>query len=518
MTLEQIGPYKVLRKLGEGGMGAVFEALHETIEKRVAIKILHPEYARTSEFAARFFNEARAVNKIDHPGLVQVNDYGQLPDGTAYIVMEYLKGETLGFRLKRTSGNVPLGESLRLLRQIASALSAAHKKGIVHRDLKPDNIMLVPDPETMDGERAKLLDFGIAKLVEDVPDEKQVRTKTNQLIGTPRYMSPEQCRGAGGVDDRTDVYSLGVILYQLLARRPPFVGAGSGELMAMHIYEAPPPLDKVLPDTPAPLVQLTYRMLAKAKAERPSMQEVVAALEGFSAAPARSGELSGARDSGALPLSISISTDESIAPTVDAPSAPSIGAATGQREKAPTVPSMSTSLVKDRGQPLLFVGLGGALVAAGIGGFLYLRTPGAAKTTPPPSSFSGGTTTDVKPPPRTTVRWSIDSEPTGADVVRVSDGQLLGKTPWSREQPPSGGAILVRLRYPGFAERQLSLDQMTDITRRETLDAVPGAPRPVATPPGPAAKSANSTPRPSLKKKTPPAKGPKPSNEKIEIE
>mgnify|MGYP002140519901 CR=1 FL=1 len=184
--------------LGKGGMGTVFEAVHEAIERRVAIKILHPEYARTSEFAARFFNEARAVNKIDHPGLVQVNDYGQTPDGTAYIVMEYLRGETLGARLKRTNGVIPLTESLRMLRQVASALAAAHGKGIVHRDLKPDNIMLVPDPETPGGERSKLLDFGIAKVVEEA------RSGNTGAIGSPFWMAPEQTeRGSAYPADRS---------------------------------------------------------------------------------------------------------------------------------------------------------------------------------------------------------------------------------------------------------------------------------------------------------------------------
>jgi hypothetical protein len=217
--------------------------------------------------------------------------------------------------------------------------------------------------------------------------------------------------------------------------------------------------------------------------------------------------------------SISISQDESIAPTIDSPSAPSMGAATGQREKVPTSPSLSASLsaslAKDRGPPLLFVGIGGALVAAGIGGFLYLRSPPQALTPPPPPSGIGAT--EAKTTPKTTIRWSIDSEPTGADVVRVSDGQLLGKTPWSREQPVGAGTLQVRLRYPGFAERQLSLDQTNDITRRETLDAVPGSSPSVATPTAP--KNPGGTPaRSPLKKKIPTAKVPKPSNEKIEIE
>ena len=131
---QKIGNYKLLRLLGEGGMGAVYEGVHEAIERHVAIKVLHPEYARRPEFCARFFNEARAVNRIDHPGLVQISDYGQLPDNTAYIVMEYLKGESLGARLKQSQGPLELGQVLNLGAQVADALAAAHEKGIVHRD------------------------------------------------------------------------------------------------------------------------------------------------------------------------------------------------------------------------------------------------------------------------------------------------------------------------------------------------------------------------------------------------
>lgn len=133
MTLERIGPYRIVRLLGKGGMGAVYEAVHEAIERRVAIKVLHAELGRRTDIATRFFNEARAVNRIEHAGLVQISDYGQLPDGMAYIVMEYLKGETLGQRLKRVSGKLPTADVIRLGRQICTALAAAHDKDIVHR-------------------------------------------------------------------------------------------------------------------------------------------------------------------------------------------------------------------------------------------------------------------------------------------------------------------------------------------------------------------------------------------------
>ena len=140
VSLDRFGPYQVIRKLGEGGMGAVYEAVQDPIGRRVAIKILHPKYAQDPGICARFFNEARAVNLIDHPGVVQISDYGQLPDGTAYLVMEYLKGETLSQRQK-SKGMPPLPEIMRLARQIASALCAAHEKNVYHRDLKPDQAL-----------------------------------------------------------------------------------------------------------------------------------------------------------------------------------------------------------------------------------------------------------------------------------------------------------------------------------------------------------------------------------------
>lgn len=136
-TDSRIGPYRIVRRLGQGGMGAVYEAIHETIERRVAIKVLHPEFASNAEFTARFFNEARAVNRVEHPGLVQISDYGQQPDGTAYIVMEFLRGESLSQRLERCGGKLSTPEVLNLSRQIAEALAAAHTKNIVHRALDP---------------------------------------------------------------------------------------------------------------------------------------------------------------------------------------------------------------------------------------------------------------------------------------------------------------------------------------------------------------------------------------------
>lgn len=280
MPPAQIGPYRIVRPLGEGGMGAVYEAIQEPIERRVALKVLLPQHAQNPDALSRFFNEARAVNRIEHPSIVQVSDYGQALDGTAYLVMECLRGETLSSRLTNLharGARLPMYEATQIAAQIADALTAAHDKSIVHRDLKPGNVMLVRDPAVPGGERAKILDFGIAKLTQG----QDKGTATNALIGTPQYMSPEQCRGAGGVDDKTDVYALGVMLYQMLADRPPFLGENAIEYMAQHAFQEPVPLRNFAPQAHPDLAALVHRLLIKDKAIRPSMREVGAELSNF---------------------------------------------------------------------------------------------------------------------------------------------------------------------------------------------------------------------------------------------
>ena len=198
-----IGSYRVVSKLGEGGMGAVYLAEHTLLGRRAAIKVLKPDLTLKPEVIDRFFGEARTASTLADPGIVQIFDFGYHPGGSAYILMELLDGEPLDARLRRV-GRLAPAAALRIVRQIASSLAAAHARGIVHRDLKPENIILVRDPEVVGGERAKLLDFGIAKLMDG--DRPSPARPAGPVMGTPLYMSPEQCRSAGTVDHRSDIY------------------------------------------------------------------------------------------------------------------------------------------------------------------------------------------------------------------------------------------------------------------------------------------------------------------------
>ncbi len=255
-----IGQYRVTRKLGEGGMGAVYAGEHSLIGRKAAIKMLLPSLSQNQEIVQRFFNEARAATAIQDPGIVQIFDFGYHTDGSAYIVMEYLEGEPLDSRLKRL-GRLQVPDALRIMRQAASSLAAAHQRGIIHRDLKPENLYLVADREVAGGERPKVLDFGIAKLTGD--SDAKVKTQTSAIMGTPLYMSPEQCRGAGQVDARSDVYALGCVLFHLITGRTPFEGEGVGEIIAAHLREPPPVPSQFVPGLPVEVDHVMARCLAK---------------------------------------------------------------------------------------------------------------------------------------------------------------------------------------------------------------------------------------------------------------
>ncbi len=258
---EVVGSYQITAKIAEGGMGVVYRAQHQLIGKPAAVKLLLPELSSNQEVVNRFFTEARAATSIRHPGIVEVFDFGYLPNGMAYIVMELLDGEPLSRRLA-ARGRLQERESLIIIRGVASALAAAHAQGIVHRDLKPDNIFLVPDPDMPGGERPKILDFGIAK-VSEAQRGSASKTRTGSVMGTPTYMSPEQCRGAGEVDHRSDIYALGCILYEMVTGKPPFQAEGIGEIIASHLFIEPVPPTHLVPTLGSSTEGLIMNLLAK---------------------------------------------------------------------------------------------------------------------------------------------------------------------------------------------------------------------------------------------------------------
>jgi serine/threonine-protein kinase len=279
MIGRQIGAYKIERRIGAGGMGVVYQARHDKIVgKSVAIKVLHKEMSADAKLVKRFINEANAISRAQHSSIVQVHDFGQLDDGTAYIMMEMLEGEPLLSRLEAAQGQgkgLGLQQVVEFGRQIATALAVTHAKNIVHRDLKPENIFIVPDDATLLGERVKLLDFGIAKVLEG----ETRKTTVGIILGTPLYMSPEQCEGREDLDCQVDVYALGVMLFEMLAGKLPFHADTAAALMRQHMFKEPPRLRDVAKGLPPELDELVASMLAKEPGKRPTMEQVAAQLE-----------------------------------------------------------------------------------------------------------------------------------------------------------------------------------------------------------------------------------------------
>lgn len=272
------GKYSIVRVIGEGGMGVVYEARHDRLGQRVAIKMLRDGERHNPEVVARFEREARLVAKLKSANAARVTDVDTLPDGTPFMVMEYLEGVDLDFELAER-GRLPVREAVGYVLQACSAVAEAHSLGIVHRDLKPHNLFL-----TQDGERrvVKLLDFGISKLT--VSDEESV-TLTRSSLGTPLYMSPEQIRSARNADQRSDLWSLGVILYELTTGSPPFDGDGPAAVIASITADAPKPPMERRPELGQALSDVILRALEKEPAKRfASVVEFAEALTAFGSA------------------------------------------------------------------------------------------------------------------------------------------------------------------------------------------------------------------------------------------
>jgi len=368
-----LGSYRIVSEIGSGGMGVVYLAEHTLIGRKAAVKLLRSDMPQ--EYVERFFNEAKAAATLHHPGLVDVFDFGQNKDGSAFIVMEFLQGESLAQRLEREP-RLPLSLALAITRSVANALYVAHQQGIIHRDLKPANIFLIADPEAPAGVRTKVLDFGIAKLTRD-RDARSVKTQSGAVIGTPRYMSPEQCKNARGVDGRADIYSLGCILYEMLLGVAPFDYDTWAELVGAHIYEVPPRPTEIDPKLPANVETLLDKMLEKAPESRfASMHDLSQSLEVLLA------EHGGAARS--TPPGIIRVTPASGVKRISSERDATLAADSGEikgpkdelkkRESEPTLPTptdLKSKAVRSKKTPWLAIGLaGGGVVAIAIAAFV----------------------------------------------------------------------------------------------------------------------------------------------------
>lgn len=257
------GRWVIDKRIGMGGMGAVYLGSQRSVDREVAIKTLKPELCSSREFVERFFREARVATKISHPNCVTILDFGQTADDTLYLAMEYLDGMELSERLNQ--GALTVREIVEICIQISSALAAAHASNIIHRDLKPDNIYLLSISD--ESIFIKVLDFGIAKVL----DSEEKMTRTGQVFGTPEYMSPEQCRG-DTIDGRSDLYSLGCIMYRMLVDRPPFESDTPMAVLVSHVSEVPTDVREVMTrdDIPEALADLCMRLLSKDADRRPA--------------------------------------------------------------------------------------------------------------------------------------------------------------------------------------------------------------------------------------------------------
>jgi serine/threonine-protein kinase len=459
-----IGNYVVREKIGEGGMGVVYLAEHPRIGKKVAIKVLLPEYGHNPDVVARFFTEARAANAIRNEHIIDIIDFGELEDRSSYIIMEWLEGRSLTTALEK-EGRFPLDRALHIAGGMGRALVAAHARGIVHRDLKPDNIYLIRRGN--DPDFAKVLDFGIAKLLgQEAGAGAELKTKTGAIIGTPMYMSPEQCRGIQ-VDERSDLYSFGVILYQMLTGRLPFVAEGLGELLLKHMTESPPPPRSLQPSIPERIEEVLLIALAKDPAHRFHKVEAMLAALGGEAFERPTVTLPAASSTGAVPASDApTGATASSRPTVltgDKAGMDTLGTASGE-----SVASAEPA-ARRRSPALIF----GGVVALALLATVALVVTGGHKATVVPAAATVAASPAPTPPAASSVAVTAPGAP---ERVRITlrtvppsatikiDGELVAN-PFSRTVPPESVAHRIEVSAEGFEPetRMLTFDAAREI-------------------------------------------------------
>jgi len=457
---QTIGNYRVVSLLGEGGMGVVYLAQHPVIGRKVAIKLLHAVLARDTDIVSRFFNEARAIHMIAQENIVEILDFGQTTDGQPYFIMEYLTGESLSEAVGR--GPMAPAAVEEIGGQMCRALGAAHAKGIVHRDLKPHNVQLVDKGDG--GLHVKILDFGVAKILASPDGAQSVKTRTGSLMGTPLYMSPEQCKGSGTLDHRTDIYSLGVMLFEMLSGRPPFIAEGVGELFAKHMLEEPPSLLDFVPRTPDHMAAAIMKSLAKEPRDRfQTMEEFRQALIGelkVATVPARTGR----------------------------PATALLGTQTLSPRASTTLSSATSEIDGPLSQPgrrkRVYMIVGGVAAAVVVIGLLVLpkgqlKVEATPVALPTPAVTAPPAPTLV--PQKKTVTIRFESDPPGAHLIRKKDDRDLGEVPVEIQLPRGGSISEYLFRLNGYREVALAADPTADRTLHVSLDKDAAPATPVAT-------------------------------------
>jgi serine/threonine-protein kinase len=479
---QTIGNYMITAKLGEGGMGVVYLAEHPVIGRKVAMKAIHPELSRNPEVVSRFVTEAKAVNQIGNEHIVDIHDFGTTPDGDFYFIMEFLQGEALSDRIKREAPLDP-ARALDIAAQVADALAASHAHGIIHRDLKPENIFLIHKGGTHDF--VKVLDFGLAKLTLG-EDKVSHKTRTGSVMGTPYYMSPEQCEGRPNIDQRADVYSLGVILFEMMTRQVPFGGEGYGEIIVKHITAPVPSPRAINPRLSAAHEAILLRALAKNRDERfRGMEDFRVAMldpERYALSPSivpTPGPLSGyGADMGISPTRL---MDSKVSSEVVPAQGVDSDARVGSGDSEDAIP-------KSHGALLVGI-LAAALVAGGVAAFLVVRSGSSGPPATVQQAVSKPAPTPVPPPPpqaapappaKVTIKFR--SEPLGAAVTRTDNGEQLGVTPFEIEVPQGKSPLAVVFKKPNFKDVSRSIVPQESGVLEATLEAATASAAPQPTP------------------------------------
>jgi serine/threonine-protein kinase len=463
-----VGEYRVEGKLGEGGFGAVYRAVHPLIGKTAAIKVLSRQWSSNPQMVSRFIAEARAVNQIRHKNIIDIFAFGALPDGRQYYVMELLDGQPFDAFLK-ARGRLAPEVALPILRSVARALDAAHAQGIVHRDLKPENVFLVFDD---DGTvQPKLLDFGIAKLLGESSGGH--KTRTGAPLGTPNYMSPEQCHGKA-VDKRTDVYSLGVMTHEVLTGRLPFDGESLMDILVKHMTVQPPPMSAHCPELPPGLDSPVLQMLEKDAQNRPaSTGEAIEALvaeatrTGIQVPPVAS------RNAPALPVVRIRSVPPGTTPTAEL-----VRATTVATPDAPgrTLNPAESDVARGAGRRALLVAalvVGGLGVGAGGVVLVSHRAPRVTVSAEPatasaPASIGVVTLAPPSAPPASSiVAVRVEANAPHASVWLAA--KRLGDAPGPIPLPRGSDKLTLTVKADGYVASNVEITPTEDVVVAVTL-------------------------------------------------